>query len=238
MAGKIRRCPERPRVIGGLRSRPRELGLAGLAIVFSLLQQNTAHAQTAADINAVVGNICAVLSGQRRPNGRTLQYLLLMDEDFADPNPVALAVNRGVVHQCPRAYLAYEQRKRTGNPFAHSGLVKGSGVPLVTSAPKTFALSCRGGRGIASAQGSTLIVAFARGIHPAAQGLGPGQCSWADRVVKRKEPARIVVPLASAAQARDGATQINAGGTWTFQVYAANGSLRATSVAKGVAAKS
>jgi hypothetical protein len=55
--------------------------------------------------------------------------------------------------------------------------------------------------------------------------------------VGSKEPARIVVPLANAATARNGVAQINAGGAWTFQVYAANGSLHATVVAKGAAPK-
>ena len=45
------------------------------------------------------------------------------------------------------------------------------------------------------------------------------------------------MPLASAGQALDGVKQINAGGTWTFQTYNADGALRATAVAKGAAAK-
>jgi hypothetical protein len=226
-------------VIEAIRSRTLALGLAVAAFALGLLHPDPARAQTAADLAAAVGNVCAVLSGQQKPDSRTLQYLLLMDEDLADANPVALGLYRGVVHQCPKAYLAYEQRKRTSNPFAHSGLTKGtptqltSGTPAqLTAAPKTFALNCRGGRGIASAQGATLIVAFAKAAHPAGQGLPPGQCAWTDRVVGSKEPARIVVPLANAATARNGVAQINAGGAWTFQVYAANGSLHATVVAK------
>ncbi len=217
-------------------SRPPAVGLATVAFAFGLLAPQAAGAQTAADLNAAVGSVCAVLSGQQKPDSRTLQYILLMDEDLADPNPVALGIYRGVVHQCPKAYLAYEQRKRTRNPFANSPLVKGS-TQLVAAAPKTFALNCRGGHGIASAQGATLIVTFTRAAHPATTGLPAGQCSWVDRAVGPKEPTRIVVPLASAAQARDGVMQINAGGLWTFQSYAANGSLHATVVAKGAAAK-
>jgi len=115
-----------------------------------------------------------------------------------------------------------------------------TGTPTATPAvtPKTFPLSCRGGKGIASAQGATLIVAFAKAAHPGAQGLLAGQCSWTDRVVGAKEPTRIVVPLVNAAQAGNGVAQINAGGLWTFQVYNANGSLHATVVAKGAATKS
>ncbi len=221
-----------------IRSAPRALGLAALALAVGLLHPLPARGQTPADLAAAVGDVCAVLSGQQKPDSRTLQYILLMDEDFADPNPVALGIYRGVVHQCPKAYLAYEQRKRTGNPFANSGLTKGTPTQLTaTPAPKTFALNCRGGHGIASAQGATLIVAFAKAAHPSAHGLLAGQCSWVDRVVGPNEPARIVVPLKNAAQAQDGVSQINAGGAWTFQVYAANDALRATVVAKGAAAK-
>jgi hypothetical protein len=223
-------------VIAAIRPRSLTLALATAAFTFSLLHPDAAGAQTSADLAAAVGNVCAVLSGQQKPDSRTLQYLLLMDEDLADANPVALGLYRGVVHQCPKAYLAYEQRKHTSNPFANSGLTKGTPTQL-TGAPKTFALTCRGGHGIASAQGATLIVQFAKVAHPAPQGLLPGQCSWSDRGVGSKEPARIVVPLVNAAQARDGVAQINAGGAWTFQVYAANGALRATSVVKGPAPK-
>jgi hypothetical protein len=224
-------------VIEAIRFRPDALVLATLAFMLGLLHADAARAQTAADVNAAVGNICAVLSGQQKADSRTLQYLLLMDEDLADANPVALGLYRGVVHQCPKAYIAYEQRKRTSNPFANSGLTKGTPTQL-TAAPQTYAMSCRGGRGIASAQSTTLTLLFAKATHPAAQGLLPGQCSWTDRGVRPSEPARIVVPLASAAEARNGVAQINAGGLWTFQVYAVNGTLRATVVTKGAAAKS
>ncbi len=232
-------------MIDVIRSRPLGLCLATVAFALGVFHADCARAQTPADLAAAVGNVCAVLSGQQKPDSRTLQYLLLMDEDMADANPVALGLFRGVVHQCPKAYLAYEQRKHTSNPFANSGLTKGTPTQLtngsstqITTPPKTFALNCRGGRGIASAQGATLIVTFTKAGHPAAQRLLAGQCSWTDRVVGPKEPTRIVVPLVNAAQAGNGVAQINAGGLWTFQVHSANGSLRATSVAKGAAAKS
>jgi hypothetical protein len=231
--GKSRRGPEWRVVIDAIRFRLRARRLTAFTFALILLAADGARAQTAADVSAAVGNVCAVLSGQQKADSRTLQYLLLMDEDFADANPVSIAIFRGVTHQCPKAYLAYEQRKRTHNPFANSGLTNSTPTQL-TAAPKTFALRCRGGHGIASAQGATLIVVFAKATHPAAHGLLPGQCSWADRAVSAKESARIVVPLANAAQARDGVAQINAGGLWTFQTYNANGSLRATAVAKGV----
>ena len=215
------------------------VGLALAAVCFFF--PATATAQTAADVAAAVNNMCAVMSGQAKADSRTLQYLLLLDEDMGEANPVSLALYRGVVHQCPKAYLAYEQRKRTSNPFANSGLTKGSPTQLTGSAsadpPHVYALRCHGGGGIASAQGATLIVQFTGSTKAATQGLAPGQCSWADRGVRAGEPARIVVPLHSAAEARNGVTQINAGGTWTFWVYNAKSSLHATEVAKGSPAK-
>lgn len=203
-----------------------------LACFAFALRIDAARAQTAADLSAAVGNVCAVLAGQQKADARTLQYLLLMDEDLADANPVALGLYRGVVHRCPKAYVAYEQRKRTSNPFANSGLTTGASTPR-SAPPQTYALVCRGRRAMASARGATLTIAFAGARRPAAAGLLPGQCSWSDRGVRPSEPARIVVPLGSAAEARNGVVQINAGGLWTFRVYAAGGILRATVVAKG-----
>jgi hypothetical protein len=220
------------RVIPALRARTVPLGLATIAFVLCLFHADAARAQTPADLAAAVSSTCAVMSGQQKLDRRTLQYLLLMDEDLADANPVALGIYRGVLHQCPKAYLAYEQRKRSSNPFAKTPLVKGTPTQLVTTPPKTFAMNCRGGHGIASSQGATLIVTFAKASHRAAQGLAAGQCNWVDRGMRPSESTRIVVPLANAAQAHDGVKQINAGGTWTFQVYGANGNLRATAVAK------
>ena len=83
-----------------------------------------ARAITAADISAAAAQACAVMSGQAKPNSRTLQYLLMLDEDMADANPVALALFHDVVHECPKAYLSYEQRLRSQNPFAAHPLVK------------------------------------------------------------------------------------------------------------------
>lgn len=209
----------------------------GLAAVGS----HPARAQTAADIAAAAGKACAVMSGQAKPDPRTLQYLLLLDEDLADANPVAVALYRDVVHECPKAYISYEQRLRTRNPFAGGSLVKqtptqltNSGTSLTKPASASeFPLRCRGKSGMASSEGTLLVVTFAKTDHPAAQGLQPGQCAWLDRAVRPNEPARIDVPLPSAGAARNGVAQINAGGTWTFWVVNANTSLRATAVAKG-----
>jgi hypothetical protein len=90
---------------------------------------------------------------------------------------------------------------------------------------------------MAAAEGTLLIVRFARTGHSAAQGLQPGQCAWLDRAVRPNEPAIIQVPLATASVARNGVAQINAGGMWTFWVINMNTFLRTTTVAKGTPAQ-
>ncbi len=203
-----------------------------------------ARAITAADISAAAAQACAVMSGQAKPNSRTLQYLLMLDEDMADANPVALALFHDVVHECPKAYLSYEQRLRSQNPFAAHPLVKQqtqlstSGTNLAGPTPRPdFPIRCWGARGMASLDGTVLVVAFAKTQHPAAQGLQPGQCAWLDRAMRPNEPAHIDVQLATPAEGRNGVSQINAGGLWTFWVYNAGGSFHATVVAKGTPAQ-
>lgn len=203
-----------------------------------------ARAQTAADVSAAAGKVCAVISGQAKADSRTLQYLLMMDEDMADANPVAIALYHDVVHQCPKAYIAYEQRLKTQNPFANSGLVKNSPTNLTgspanltaTPAPE-YPIRCRGAHGMASGSGATLIVSFAKASHAATQGLQAGQCGWVDRAMRASEPARIVVPLGSSGDVGRGVAQINAGGLWTFWVSNAGSSLHASAVAKGTPAQ-
>jgi hypothetical protein len=198
-----------------------------------------ARAQTAVDISAAAGKACAVMSGQAKADPQTLQYLLMLDEDMADANPVATALYRDVLQQCPKAYIAYEQRLRAQNPFANSGLVKqtptnltGSPANAASSSPE-FPMRCRGAKGMATSNGTTLVVTFAKSAHSATQGLQAGQCAWIDRAVRVGEPAHIDVPLGSAGDARRGVDQINAGGLWTFWVVNAGTSFRATAVAKG-----
>jgi hypothetical protein len=204
-----------------------------------------ARAQTAADVTAAAGKICAVISGQAKADSRTLQYLLMMDEDMADANPVATALYHDVVHECPKSYIAYEQRLHTQNPFANSGLVKGtptsltgSGTSLTGGSPAPeYAMRCRGATGMATGSGTTLVVKFARAGHAATQGLQAGQCGWVDRAVRSSEPAHIDVPLGSSGDVQRGVSQINAGGLWTFWVVNAGTSLRASAVAKGTPAQ-
>lgn len=112
-----------------------------------------AQAQTAADISVMATKSCAVMSGQAKPDSRTLQYLLMLNEDMADANPVAMALFHDVVHECPKAYLSYEQRLRAQNPFAAHPLVKqqtqlsNSGTNLTGPASRPdFPIRCRGAR--------------------------------------------------------------------------------------------
>jgi hypothetical protein len=200
----------------------------------------SAGAQTAADISAAASKACAVMSGQAKADSRTLQYLLMLDEDMADANPVATALYHDVVQQCPKAYIGYEQRLRSQNPFANGGLVKqtptsltGSGASLTGSPPPEFPIRCRGTQGMATASGTTLVVTFAKTQHSAAQGLQPGQCAWLDRGVRSSEPEHINVPLGNTGDVRRGIDQIDAGGLWTFWVVNVGSSLRASAVAKG-----
>jgi len=199
-----------------------------------------ANAQTAA---AAAAKVCAVISGQEKADSRTLQYLLMLDEDMADANPVAIALYRDVVQSCPKAYVAYEQRLRAQNPFANGALVKGSptnltgsGTPLTGPSPSPapqYPIRCRGAQGMAKASGTTLVVTFAKSARAATQGLQAGQCAWVDRGVRASEPSHIDVPLANAGDVGRGVAAINAGGLWTFWVVNTGTSLRATAVAKG-----
>jgi hypothetical protein len=205
----------------------------------------SARAQTPADVSAAAAKICTVISGQAKADSKTLQYLLMLDEDMADANPVATALYRDVAQECPKAYVAYEQRLRAQNPFANSGLVKqaptslsGSGTSLTgATSPPEFPIRCRGALGMATSNGTVLVVTFARAQHSAAQGLQAGQCAWIDRAVRPGEPVHIDVPLGSAGDVHRGIDQINAGGLWTFWVVNAGTSLRASAVAKGAPAQ-
>ncbi len=146
------------------------IGLAFASFgVLAVFSATGARAQTAADIAAAVNKSCAVMSGEQKADSQSLQLLLMLDEDLADANPVATALYRGVVHQCPKAYLAYEQRKRASNPFANSQLVSGTQTSLTSgssstpqAAPAVFPMRCLANGTMASAQGATLLVRFAK----------------------------------------------------------------------------
>jgi hypothetical protein len=201
------------------------------ATLLLVVASSVCLAQTQNNIQQSAATACAVMSGQRKADGQALQLLLLMDEDVSEANPVAIALHREVVKQCPKAYLDYEQRKRVTNPFPPGSLVKQTPTQLVNPAPD-YPIRCRGARGMASTEGKNLIVDFKKGDHPAGQ-LLPGQCSWLDRGVRANEPTRIADARPTAAEAQNTAAHINAGDTWTFWVVNAGTSLKATASAKG-----
>lgn len=104
----------------------------GLSIT-SLIAE-TAYAQI--NIPQVAARTCAVMAGKRKLDRQSLQYLSILDDDFADANPVAIALYREVVKQCPKTYLNFQQRKRVSNPFPPGYLVKPNPTPLLNSNPQ------------------------------------------------------------------------------------------------------
>jgi hypothetical protein len=218
--------------------------------LFVAVSGGVTRAQTPADMAAAVAKTCAVMSGERKPDANAIQLLLLLDDDLADGNPLAIALYRGVVRECPKSYLAYEQRLRTHNPFANGSLTHGqtrltngssnltNGTAKLTGARAAeYPIRCRGGRGIASAQGKTLVLNFAKPAGAATAGLEGGQCSWIDRAVAANEPTTIEALLSTTAEAQNGVKAIDAGGTWTFWVVNTGSYLRASAIAKGTPAK-
>jgi hypothetical protein len=204
---------------------------------------HVAPAQTPADMAAAIAKTCAVMSGERKPDPNAIQLLLLLDDDLGDGNPVAIGLYRGVVRECPKSYLAYEQRLRTHNPFANGSLVHGQtqltngSANLAGTTSAEFPIRCSGGHGIASARGKTLVLHFARPTGAATSGLQSGQCSWIDRAVSANEPTTIEALLSSPAEVLNGVKAIDAGGTWTFWVVNNGSYMRASAIAKGTPAK-
>ena len=203
-----------------------------LALLSLIVVASVCIAQTQTNIQKSAATACAVMSGQQKPDGHALQLLLLMDEDVSEANPVAIALHREVLKQCPKAYQSYEQRKRVNNPFPAGSLVKDTPTQLVNNSAPEYPIRCRGAHGMASSDGKTLIVDFKKGDHPAAQ-LFPGQCSWLNRGVRANEPTRIAAERSTVADALITAEKINAGDTWTFWVINDGNSFKATASAKG-----
>src|SRR5882724_1692633 len=108
----------------------RDLRMSGSSLLAVLLLAVTAGAN--AQISQAADTTCAVMSGQRKADRQALQYLLLLDEGAGERNPVAIALQREVIKNCPKAYLNYQQRKRGSNPFPAGSLVNPGG-PLVKS---------------------------------------------------------------------------------------------------------
>jgi hypothetical protein len=212
----------------------RRSGSSLLVVLLLALAASPSTAQSQNNIAQSAAATCAVMSGQRKADRQSLQYLSLLDQDLADANPVALALYREVNKQCPKAYLKYQQSKRVNNPFPAGSLVKTTPSQLVNSEPgPEFPIRCHGARGMASTDGKNLIVDFARGDRAADQALQPGQCSWPDRGVRPNEPTRIANAPPTAADAQRIAARINAGETWTFWVVNTGTLLKATASAKG-----
>jgi hypothetical protein len=215
-----------------------------IVLCTSLLRPLPARAQTHADIVAAAANSCAVMAGTQKADSRTLQYLLLLDEDMGEANPVALALYHQVVTECPKAYLGYEQRKRASNPFPPGYLTSGKTTSLTgpgaalttTAAPRDYPVRCRGARGMASYANVDVAVVFKHATRPAGPDLEPGRCAWVDRAFRPNEPTRIVVRLPSEDVARRVAVDVNAGHTWTFWAFLQGATLRADSLAQGTPA--
>jgi tetratricopeptide (TPR) repeat protein len=74
---------------------------------------------------------CAVLSGKQKVDPRTFQYILMLDEDLTAPNPVAIALIKQVIQQCPQAYINFQQRRAATNPFANNPLLNHNPTTLV-----------------------------------------------------------------------------------------------------------
>jgi hypothetical protein len=223
--------------------RPLEV-IAVLLLAVALFRTPPARAQI--DVSAAVTKTCAVMSGQTKADGQSLQFLMLLDNDLSDTNPVALALQRGVLAQCPKAYLSYQQRLRVNNPYANGSLLgkpvtllnSGTSSNTAASRPQDYALRCRGGAGMASAAGRTLVVKFSDPGHPAMQGLQPGQCGWDGRSLRADEPRVINALLDTNRRALSGVKATNAGGMWTFWVYNVKGQFfNTTAIAKGTPAQ-
>lgn len=77
--------------------------------------------------------VCSFMGGRSKLDRQTLMIMThIFEQDFADPNPVAFALNRYVFKNCPKDYLAYQQRKRRSNPFAKNPLIVQTGVSLLS----------------------------------------------------------------------------------------------------------
>jgi len=99
--------------------------------VLSATPEQFAFGQVQNGISVMVTRTCDVMSGKRRLDGQTLQYLVMLDDGDAFENPIELVFQRQVVKTCPQAYLAFEQRKRAHNPYPPGSLLKKGQTPLL-----------------------------------------------------------------------------------------------------------
>src|ERR1039458_592266 len=81
------------------------LSLVASGLSLAVLCAQAAVAQT--NIPKIAAATCAVMSGERKADGQTLQYLLLLDQDLGDANPVALALDQEVIKgECNRISIS------------------------------------------------------------------------------------------------------------------------------------
>jgi tetratricopeptide (TPR) repeat protein len=130
-------------------------------------QQAQAQA-TAQDIQQVGRKVCSFMGGRSKPDRQILLIITnVLEQDLADVNPVSLALNRYVLKNCPKDYLAYQQRKRKNNPFAKNPLIVQTGVPLLSgnSTPETAeSYRSQGEKLLAARNYQEAIVAYNRAI--------------------------------------------------------------------------
>jgi tetratricopeptide (TPR) repeat protein len=101
--------------------------------VFLYPQQAQAQV-TYQNIQQMGKKVCSFMGGRSKLDRQTLLIMThIFEQDFANPNPIFFALNRYVLKNCPKDYLAYEQRKRRNNPFAKNPLLVKTGVPLLNS---------------------------------------------------------------------------------------------------------
>ena len=103
--------------------------VSGFSVFSTSFPAQAAQAQI--NIPQAAATTCAVMAGQQQPDRRSFQYLLLLDEDLADLNPIAIALYREVVRQCPKTYLSFQQRKRVNSPYPRGSLVNPTPTPLL-----------------------------------------------------------------------------------------------------------
>lgn len=98
--------------------RPIFRGLIILVLAFGAGRECLAQQ---ANIQDMALTTCSVMAGQRQPDGRSMQYLLMLNDS---DNPISEAFTQEVIRQCPRTYIEFMQRTRTNNPYPPGSLLK------------------------------------------------------------------------------------------------------------------
>ena len=195
-----------------------------LSLFVAFLHAGPARAQTPADMVPPSIRRARSCPASKNSTARRCSCCCCSTKISQTPIPLPLRIYRGVIHQCPKAYLAYEQRKRASNPFANSGLVKGT----VGASFLRFEFASQAREACFPCDAAVIVPWRPRKVRHYvrfAKSRASGLARPASRPVlvarsrsAPNEPSRIEVPLpARAGQERSRA--INAGGTWTFWVY-------------------